>query len=266
MNKLLQLLVLLVLIIACQKRDSNDFNNTNFPKGECLIREGFDTYEFSKFYLSGPKYELEAAMDHRIIDSIYCKFFYRNPEEEAEDTLRYDSCISQAYCHSLYRKNLSDISNMKTGELLKMEIRQPKPNNYCFYKHIEFGNIEDTVWSEMDVLLIEYPLTSTLRKKNQIISALRFGDIDSISHESFTIEWASKSLINPKFAEYHSLYTWGINVSTDTIWTNLPKDFIFRMYPDFQGEYIFKKYDSIIVDYKYQVGSKEFFDNIRLVE
>lgn len=60
------------------------------------------------------------------------------------------------------------------------------------------------------------------------------------------------------------VFNWGISIDTDTVWTNITKAELGKMFPDFRGSYIYDStLQNIIIDYSISPKRKEFYENIK---
>lgn len=137
-----------------------------------------------------------------------------------------------------------------------------------FYKYQMYFNLDTSAW----LINYEYPIDTTLRKKIKIFE-LHYEypnpNPDTL-YKSCYIEWSSKQANvfdkHPELQSWRPEFMWGINKTTDTIQTNLSRESIMTLYPDFNGVYIFKKYSKIEVDYSYQIKDSSFFNHIKFIE
>lgn len=129
-----------------------------------------------------------------------------------------------------------------------------------FYKYMHY----EMQYPAHNLLHVEYPLDENGRKKIQIFEISDY-DLPKAAY----IIWSSKPInFNGSIIarDSKSIYTWGINKSTDTIISNLKFNTIKSIYKDFEGVYIFKKYKSITFNYKYPTDNGSFFEHIELKE
>jgi len=169
-----------------------------------------------------------------------------------------------------------DSSNMiklvsKNSDLMCIEefnnliVKQKKVLNtklirYDFYKifNVQYQNYFKKA------LHIEFPKDKNAREKIMILSiqTLKPNNRAMLFDNGAYIKWINM----PAYSEDYFCYMWGINKSTDTITTNLSLESIKMLYPDFEGKYIFKKYDSIVVDYSFIDNFELFFKKIKFFE
>ena len=150
-------------------------------------------------------------------------------------------------------------------EYTNLTVRQEKVNNteiirINFYKIFNVPYIEDF----KKVLHIEYPVDRNAREKMIILS------VQTLKPDNRDIPYKQAALINwinlPAYSDDFPCYMWGINKSTDTLRTNLSLESIKMLYPEFNGVYVFRKYDSIVVDYQYIKNINVFFRKIKFYE
>jgi hypothetical protein len=167
-----------------------------------------------------------------------------------------------------------EFQNTKNTEVFSMIKLSYKALNYfAFFKNMEIFFID----KQESYLLIEYPVDYSARCKMLIIAQKK--SLPMFSEEnyskSFFVKWSTRpafSYIKSKHKKIKTkeksipVYTWGINITTDTITTNLSLKNIKQLYPDFEGKYLFKKYDSIVVDYSYINNFELFFKKIKFFE
>ena len=68
---------------------------------------------------------------------------------------------------------------------------------------------------------------------------------------------------NPgKYFSNNMKFEWEIGATTDTLWTNLSKEILQKLYPKFSGKYHEIKVDSIFVNYDYPTETYDFYNNI----
>lgn len=90
----------------------------------------------------------------------------------------------------------------------------------------------------------------------------------SYSGNAFYIKWTNRSpaheLLKSDTYVDSPFYIWELGKSTDTVYTNLDEKIIRSTYPDFKGVFVYKKYNIITLDYKYNPNKPEFYDNIKM--
>lgn len=95
-----------------------------------------------------------------------------------------------------------------------------------------------------------------------------FCRIGIINRKAFIICWINKSSIIDKKKSFNtklaSQNECEIGKYTDYIYTNISKDFIEKIYPEFQGFYKKLNIKKIVVDAKYTIDSREFYNHIEL--
>lgn len=150
--------------------------------------------------------------------------------------------------------------------LQAIEYYRDNERDFLFYKNLLY-----TSTSYHGVLYqIEYPIELNGRKKMIIMALKQY--YNKYSMQAAFVEWSSKpmnpiNIDNPPELDYAGpKYLWGINKLTDTITTNLNQKSIKKLYPDFKGVYIYKKYKEIIFDYSYSTFDRSFFEHIVFIE
>lgn len=138
---------------------------------------------------------------------------------------------------------------------LKERVTDDNIIDFVVFKHLKYAGYYQ----------VEYPLDETGRLKMNILISI---EVNPKIIQSAYIKWTSKSVFGRDSVagiKISSLYTWDINKTTDTIWTNLSLGSIKKLYPEFHGKYIHKMLDSIIINYNYSTHDYEFYNNIKFI-
>lgn len=140
--------------------------------------------------------------------------------------------------------------------------------SYKFYKHYH-GPIN----YKTDFYQIEYPLVRNSKEKILIFVISKKQKFNHYSYNAAYIKWFSRNAQKSNYPflpwdpnQKYPIYMWGINKSTDSIYTNFSERSIKELYPEFNGKYVFRNLNKIIIDYQYDIESKEFYENIELIE
>jgi hypothetical protein len=150
---------------------------------------------------------------------------------------------------------------------LTMQINEIVKDNlidYLIYKYLHYY-VESG-----ELCHIEYPLDSSGRSKRIIYYSSWRPDL--YTFYSYYIDWSNKPIADRSWMNNedddtdYSLYTWSINRSTDTIKTNFSQKTINKLYPDFEGVYIYKKYKEITIDHSFSSFDRSLFEHIEFVE
>ncbi|HRP03151.1 MAG TPA: hypothetical protein PLE30_10940 [Candidatus Kapabacteria bacterium] len=184
---------------------------------------------------------------------------------ESSKFINQDSVYNLIIEDSVNFIQLSRINYIEFSPYLTLQVNEIIKDNivdYLCYKYLSFnGNFN------ANLTQIEYPLDSFGRKKMLIFGISYNRDFENL--KCTYIEWSNIPYLDNSFMNDsmdYSLYLWGINKSTDTITTNLSIKTIKKLYPDFKGKYIFKKYRKIIIDHSYSSFDNSLFNNIKFVE
>ncbi len=161
------------------------------------------------------------------------------------------------------KKNLENFEPYET--LQAIELMRDNIKDFIFYKYYLYNT-----QNGYSLQHIEYPIDSLGRKKVIIYTITK--NYENIKLNSAYIKWSSKpynelpDYLMKDYENFVPLYLWEINFLTDTITSNLSFKTIQRLYPDFQGKYIFKKYKEIIIDHSYSSFDRSLFEKIKFVE
>jgi hypothetical protein len=241
------IIVLLLLIVGCSE-DSNP--KSDEQKYFLYYKWCFNYPDFCK-----NRYNYELVNNGFLLDEKKIKSIY--------PTLK-DSLID------LFNVYLSNFQ-IYDEQALQVSIRnQGIEKGYIFYKYLTNMSSNGFVVNEDYYLRqIEYPIEETGRKKMMILSFWK-QKVKQPDSEAAFIEWSSIRVdsIPIKWGLYDSypIYMWGINKTTDTLKTNLSLECIKMMFPEFEGEYIYKNYKKIEINYEYSTFQKEFYDSIKFIE
>jgi hypothetical protein len=176
----------------------------------------------------------------------------------------YDKFLKDSMNSILLKRNNLKHPDFTTKYILKvLEKTIGAKKTYFFYKHI----LND--YNDKSILHIEFPLDKNGREKMLILSIIN--EYKERTHKASYIRWTSKQANLYKHLRFEGryknpIYMWGINKTTDTIVSNLSLNNIKKLYPDFNGKFIQKKYKQINIDYNYSTGDTAFFNNIEFVE
>lgn len=202
--------------------------------------------------------------------------FYNN--RRAYELNKNSSLINKQLAYRILQKEENKLTNINIINLVIPDfyfIKKPVFKMYefrvgtsiqcIFFKYLE-------IWPNINsdpILHIEYPLTKRAREKMMILVWEKL--INKKDLKAAYIHWISDKanmiyLMNYDVAEKYPIYMWGINKSTDTLYSNLSKRSIKLLFPEFRGEYIYKNYSNIELDYQYSLEDNSFFENIEFIE
>ena len=140
--------------------------------------------------------------------------------------------------------------------------------SYKFYKHYH-GILN----YRAKFFQIEFPLVRNSKEKILIFLISKKQEFGHYKYNAAYIKWFSRNAQKSNYPflpwdlnQKYPIYMWGINKSTDSIYTNFSERSIKELYPEFNGKYVFRNLNKIIIDYQYDIESKEFFDNIKFIE
>lgn len=140
--------------------------------------------------------------------------------------------------------------------------------SYKFYKHYH-GNIN----YRTEFIQLEFPLVRNSKEKILIFLISKKQEFHHYKYNAAYIKWSSRNAQKSNYPfpprdpnQKYPIYMWGINKSTDSISTNFSERSIKELYPEFNGKYVFRNLKKIIIDYQYDIESKEFYENIKLIE
>lgn len=211
--------------------------------------EAFETVfykDYPEYYHNHVKYEF--GRNAKIVDS---QIYFEKIEKDSMNLFQ------------LYKIN-SKVPDFRDEIIMKIiKRRVGGDESYIFYKYDD-----NYVGTNGNCLLnIEYPIDYSSRRKMKILAM--YGLEQEHPYRAAFVQWSSKPT-NRRVSYYDStappVYMWGINKTTDTIWTNFSEESIKKLYPEFEGVYIFKKYDKVEIDYSYSTDDVEFFENIKFIE
>lgn len=240
--------LLLIIIFSCNDRSNKrimflDSTGKEIDKN-MLLRE-FEE-EYPEFYRSN---RLDYEISHNGYDK-YNKLYNRIFMNKALKMIDY---ADLNYPYPSYEE-------FSIFEIQKKYINNS--NQFIFFKRYRTSPI---FYKDYLVYHYEYPITDDGKQKMMIL-AFQYS-YDNPNLKAAYIKWTSKPANTMKYLNWNRepIYMWGINASTDSIETNLPYKLIKSFFKDFKGNYTYKNYDSIIVDYSV-LEKEKFFKNIQFKE
>lgn len=134
-----------------------------------------------------------------------------------------------------------------------------KPILQVFRKDSSILKFKNSV-AELEYL--EYSDSTELKNNYEnlfrILIAMNYDSIFK-TNSAFYLKWKNKKNVNGN-------YDWEINEYTDTLYSNISKTEIEKMFRCFNGVYINEKIDTIVTILDYSTISYEFYENIKFIK
>lgn len=239
---IISLIIIIFSLFAC--KDKINIEGTRKDTGQIHLRKW--EKEYPEYYKNRFKYYLDHYNNILNVKNIIDLM-----KTEAPNMIN----LIQLNNHSFNK----DIFQLKE---VKYENSGNSKSNFQILKHITENSFEN----ESEIIQIEYPSTYNTRKKCLIISKINYNN--KIKNKCFYVQWSTKPdhLMNFEIiGPYKPCYMWGINKTTDTLLTNLTLINVKKLFPQFEGIYIFKTFKEIIIDYSYETSDISFYWNIEFV-
>lgn len=117
-------------------------------------------------------------------------------------------------------------------------------------------------YSVAELEYLEYSDSTELKNNYEnlfrILIAMNYDSIFK-TNSAFYLKWKNKKNVNGN-------YDWEINEYTDTLYSNISKTEIEKMFRCFNGVYINEKIDTIVTILDYSTIRYEFYENIKFIK